>query len=464
MQEYLALSHCWGGLNFAKTTRKRLVDYKKRIPRDLLLKTFADAISITRKLGFRYLWIDAFCIVQDDADDWARESAKMAQIFGQAYLTIVAVASENGHGGCYHSRRSGREQFLCTVPNTNATLTYRSGLDHDFVSLLHGHGSRESEKPLFGRKWCYQERMLGQRLLYYTAHEIVWECRSSILCECGSRTPHTFKTQGWETSQFAHKLHFFKALNNPRTLVFGSNEQHAVLSVWQKMTMEYSRMDISYADDILPAFSGIASSFASTGLGTYYAGLWSSTLTSNLCWKSSSNAFGQAVNQRASIYTAPTWSWASVQGEIYVWTWLHAPPPRGLRKVDTANILRVDVQPSTVDPYGRLTSAALELEANARTATVVDKTANSWEAVIAFVDWPETMTYDLDTEQDFAALRIGDTVWVVLIQRFFLKFNEPSFYLLLRENDDGTFRRIGNVQGEREDEMNYAIMKRFCIV
>lgn len=34
-----------------------------------LPKTGQDAVFIVRKLGFRYLWVDSLCIIQDDEDD-----------------------------------------------------------------------------------------------------------------------------------------------------------------------------------------------------------------------------------------------------------------------------------------------------------------------------------------------------------------------------------------------------------
>ena len=45
-------------------------------------KTFQDAIKVTRWLGVKYLWIDSFCIVQDDVLEWQTEAAKMADIYG----------------------------------------------------------------------------------------------------------------------------------------------------------------------------------------------------------------------------------------------------------------------------------------------------------------------------------------------------------------------------------------------
>ena len=49
----------------------------------------------------RYLWIDSICIVQDDKVDWARESARMCDIFQGSYLTIAATKSSDSQGGLF---------------------------------------------------------------------------------------------------------------------------------------------------------------------------------------------------------------------------------------------------------------------------------------------------------------------------------------------------------------------------
>jgi hypothetical protein len=74
---YLALSHCWGRANILKTELSCLEDFHEHIPFRKLCRNFQHAISITRRLGYRYLWIDSLCIIQDSAEDWARESAQM---------------------------------------------------------------------------------------------------------------------------------------------------------------------------------------------------------------------------------------------------------------------------------------------------------------------------------------------------------------------------------------------------
>jgi hypothetical protein len=72
---YIRLSHCWG-LEQIITTTGATIDYRKGgIVWSDLSQTFQDAIILTWRLGFRYIWIDSLCIIQDSAEDWQIESA-----------------------------------------------------------------------------------------------------------------------------------------------------------------------------------------------------------------------------------------------------------------------------------------------------------------------------------------------------------------------------------------------------
>jgi hypothetical protein len=77
MGKYVCLSHCWGGYQPLRTTQETLQSHLKAIPWAGFPKTYQDAIVFTRFLGVKYLWIDSLCIIQDDLDDWARESASI---------------------------------------------------------------------------------------------------------------------------------------------------------------------------------------------------------------------------------------------------------------------------------------------------------------------------------------------------------------------------------------------------
>ncbi|KLU87477.1 hypothetical protein MAPG_06477 [Magnaporthiopsis poae ATCC 64411] len=98
---YICLSHCWGRAQIITTTISTMRARMEGIAESQLSRTFREAIAATRRLGVRYIWIDSLCIIQDSALDWQVESAKMAAIYGNAWLTLAAVRSRDGNGGLF---------------------------------------------------------------------------------------------------------------------------------------------------------------------------------------------------------------------------------------------------------------------------------------------------------------------------------------------------------------------------
>ena len=129
---YLALSHRWGAPSDEERRRNctfagNLEERCRRIPLAKLGKTFQDAVQVTRALGVRHLWIDSLCIIQNDGEDWARESSGMGAIFSSAYCVIAATAAEGTHSGFLNappltrpvtlSTPSGDPLYLCATVN-----------------------------------------------------------------------------------------------------------------------------------------------------------------------------------------------------------------------------------------------------------------------------------------------------------------------------------------------------------
>lgn len=80
---YACLSYCWGRDldGVVRTTRGTRKEYQVvGIPVSNLTQTIQDAVLVCLRLGIRYMWVDALCIVQDDDDDWRQESARMCDI------------------------------------------------------------------------------------------------------------------------------------------------------------------------------------------------------------------------------------------------------------------------------------------------------------------------------------------------------------------------------------------------
>ncbi|EUC41130.1 hypothetical protein COCMIDRAFT_61418, partial [Bipolaris oryzae ATCC 44560] len=91
LDRYIALSHCWGHSEPITTTKDNLDRHiNEGVEIGDLPQTFRDAIEVVRALGFRYLWIDCLCIIQQDGEDWQREVTRMPEVYGNAAMTIAS--------------------------------------------------------------------------------------------------------------------------------------------------------------------------------------------------------------------------------------------------------------------------------------------------------------------------------------------------------------------------------------
>jgi hypothetical protein len=194
----VCLSHCWGLKPQLITTKKTLSDYEKEVSWGVLPATFRDAITVSRRLGIRYIWIDSLCIIQDSPADWARESAKMADIYANSYLTIAAASSKDGAGGLYLEDQRQKGVSLTGTTSLGSTYTVRVQYSipaHTLVddatpkgviqhpisvsSSINDIGGTREVFPLLTRGWVFQERLLSPRFLQFGRHELLWDCRRS---------------------------------------------------------------------------------------------------------------------------------------------------------------------------------------------------------------------------------------------------------------------------------------------
>lgn len=116
--EYLALSYVWGKV---KSFSLRKENFKKlqqpgglSATFKLLPQTIRDAITVTRQLGYRYLWIDSLCIVQDDAEFKSKIINKMDLVYENAFMTLIAASgsdANSGLPGIGSSSRTSEQQF-----------------------------------------------------------------------------------------------------------------------------------------------------------------------------------------------------------------------------------------------------------------------------------------------------------------------------------------------------------------
>jgi hypothetical protein len=175
---YTALSHRWGASQHFTTRTNTKFILEDGMSSDQLPQTFRDAIVLTRRLGYEYIWIDALCIIQDDPTDWLRESEKMGDIYTDAVCTIaVHCAADDSEGFLAKtlSKRHAidlcmddideREISICRAPNPNTDVT---------------------NSALSRRGWVLQERFMSTRTLHCTHGQVYLEDQYGITCEDNS--------------------------------------------------------------------------------------------------------------------------------------------------------------------------------------------------------------------------------------------------------------------------------------
>ncbi|KAL3426417.1 heterokaryon incompatibility protein [Phlyctema vagabunda] len=312
--EYVALSHCWGPpeLRPITTTKANLKERMARISMSDLSNTFQDAVRTTRQIGERYLWIDSLCIIQDDIDDWAREAALMADVYGNAYCTLAALSSKNSTEGC-HVVPKIQESIATFVEldyEDDNYGPYRIRVFQDEPLEWHeqygdnpfrhrDYGSADA--PLRSRAWTLQERELSRRNIHFGRYQLLWECYE---LKATAQLPwhHKKPQDDFEMWPIRNELDEILAPSGP----VASRDR------WYELMEDYSFRALTQETDKLPALSGLARYYQDIFSGSkYIAGIWSTHLPAALLWR---NVYGTI--QKSSTYIAPTWSWASARGRI----------------------------------------------------------------------------------------------------------------------------------------------------
>jgi hypothetical protein len=154
-ERYLALSYVWGSAHSA-SPRVQNVDKDEPLPASVLPQVVEDAITVARNLGLRYLWVDKFCIDQENATEVHILMSSMHEIYHGAYATIVAVAGMDascGLPGVSSPRKIAQAQTKWQGKIVVSSFPHVSHQVRDSVWATHG--------------WTYQEAIFSRRCLFF---------------------------------------------------------------------------------------------------------------------------------------------------------------------------------------------------------------------------------------------------------------------------------------------------------
>lgn len=319
---YLTLSHCWGKSHSIKLSHRNQEALRTDIPWDNLPKTFQDAIILTRRLGFFYLWIDSLCIIQDSTDDWNREAKLMGQIYQNAVCNIAASnAGDNTHG-CLYSRDP------CILQP--AILPSKFQEEEEY---LINETDIFDDHILYTRAWVLQEALLARRTLDCGRGQLYWRCgetRASEIFPSGVPQPvrrnyedHPalkFETLSLEGQRLILDNNILderlrsgteiSRLNIPLGKVsIDSRPNSSTFGLWATIVGYYTEMNLTKDTDRPVALAGVIDIFRPFWGANCY-GLWHIYLPVELLWTA------KADTVRPPGQRAPSWSWMSLEGSM----------------------------------------------------------------------------------------------------------------------------------------------------
>ena len=298
---YIALSYRWGNTNKLTTTIKTLQDHKRCISFSEMPRTLQDAVIVTRRLGLRFLWVDALCIVQDDKSDWLQEAGNMGNIYMHSYCTIAAHAAQ-------HADHGFLEQALATPRMVQVgQLLITQGSD----KKLH-----IEESDLSKRGWVLQERLLSPRIVHFANDgAIYFESGAGfhlVQDRFDATHNHHLRSPGIR-SMVQHLIRGDQEILDSVTRLAISDQ---IYYDWYDIVQHYSRCSLTRPGDKLPALTGIIRQIQTFTKDKCYMGVWQSKVPYCLLWLREKETL-----EAPPGYRAPSWSWAAYDGEIQFLAW-----------------------------------------------------------------------------------------------------------------------------------------------
>lgn len=169
--EFLALSYVWG-----KRSQKCFSVGSKV---GIVPATIRDAVAVTRGLGRQFLWVDSVCIDQKSDDDKLEQIMLMSAIYRGAYATIVALNGRCADSGLPRVNVKRTRQFPdITFPQKSCTI------DGICVGTVMPTLRQQIDRSTWAtRAWTYQEALLSPRCIYFSQHQVYFECNIRQCCE-----------------------------------------------------------------------------------------------------------------------------------------------------------------------------------------------------------------------------------------------------------------------------------------
>ena len=300
---YLALSYIW--FNADDQLRTTSANFQTLIKdgafdllhvRARLPQSVRDSLVLSKAIGVQLLWVDRFCIIQDDHAKKHAQLTAMASIYVNAYFTIVSADTEHIDEG-----------LTGIAPHRPRDIPYRqfhfgpATTMFQIDSILHGANSK-----YLTCGWTYQECILSPRRLVFHNQTVMWMCQEIIIEESGHEHVKSFLPDVWLPTYL------------------DGEEAELIWTRWPNLyayltTIErYSMRELSFPEYVLNAFEAFIMVQGRAMKGGMLHGLPVLFFGSTLLWlpeKGTRRRTDQHVN---ILRQFPLWSWVGWAGQVHM--------------------------------------------------------------------------------------------------------------------------------------------------
>ncbi|KAH8749669.1 heterokaryon incompatibility protein-domain-containing protein, partial [Hyaloscypha finlandica] len=323
---FWALSYVWGGGMPlpSRPLQKPPYSLPTSCPR-----TIEDAITITRRLSIRYLWVDQYCIDETDSVTKHNQIAAMDhaltdQVYDRAQVTIVTLTETAND--CIDGVSEPR--------NSNFPILDIGASQYHSLERASNYQYTEWH----GRAWTYQEYVMSSHCVFFGREHVTFQCRNqSIIKTENCALPWKVDTDSPSLPQFDSRLQLVENAPGPTyfhtngNFFFSFRESPLSLILLEKHVRNYTGRTMTYDSDSLNAIMAILERLSqiTPGLRTccgipYYSSKsqeypdLSMNFTFGLCWSHGSDPqmrFPDTIRRPQF----PSWSWIGWGGAVAGW-------------------------------------------------------------------------------------------------------------------------------------------------
>ncbi|KAI4174775.1 MAG: hypothetical protein LQ346_008191 [Caloplaca aetnensis] len=284
--QYITLSYVWGTTPSFMTTKANIKELESpgilQTLAQQLPRTIRDTIDLVKMMGYRFLWVDRLCIVQDDEANVQANVWNMDQIYGQSMLVIIAADGDDADSGLSRTRPPTEAQQQ-TILRIGPTLQLVTVTDSRTVRATSTHRHRG---------WTYQEEFFARRKLIFAGDRVFFVCDMARWQEDISSEGRMMQSKrAWPSKPLLGD-----SINLP----------------YRTSVQDYTSRQLTFPSDVMNAFAGVSNYWAELFGATMKYGLPNSVFDWAVLWRAL-----QPLRQRQGQgCTFPTWSWAGWVGPV----------------------------------------------------------------------------------------------------------------------------------------------------